>query len=186
MKQDGRECKDAGMNNAEKQTYAKSELTRALVALLETKELSEITVSELSREAQVSRVSFYRNFAGMEDVLEQRARQLLGGWYEANRVWLREDEARTGRNDLLLAELFGHMRDNSDFYLLLHRRGLLRLVVSSLREILMPDEPATNFEAYLKAFAVHGMYGWIDEWMSRGMAESAEEMEALLRARTIG
>ena len=34
--------------------------------------------------------------------------------------------------------------------------------------------------AYATAFLAHGIYGWIAEWVARGMQESPEEMAALL------
>lgn len=34
--------------------------------------------------------------------------------------------------------------------------------------------------AYVTSFIAYGTFGWIDEWIGRGMQESAETMEALL------
>lgn len=44
-------------------------MQQALLRLLRTKELSEITVTELTRTAGVARVTFYRNYNDMADVL---------------------------------------------------------------------------------------------------------------------
>ena len=37
-----------------------------------------------------------------------------------------------------------------------------------------------NMWAYTKSFIAYGTYGWIQEWISRGMQESAETMTTLL------
>ena len=46
------------MNNEQKNTYVKQQLTRALLELLQKKTLAEISVSELTERAGVGRVSF--------------------------------------------------------------------------------------------------------------------------------
>ena len=38
-----------------------------------------------------------------------------------------------------------------------------------------------NREAYEKAFWTYGIYGWLLEWMGRGMAESADDINAMLQ-----
>ena len=46
---------------AETLSYAKTELTKALLSLLKKKKLHEITISELCNKAGLSRLSYYRN-----------------------------------------------------------------------------------------------------------------------------
>lgn len=58
------------MNNEQKNTYVKQQLTQALLELLQKKTLAEISVSELTERAGVGRVSFYRNFHTKEDILK--------------------------------------------------------------------------------------------------------------------
>ena len=48
-----------------------ADITDALFELLKTKELTQITVTELIKKAGVCRASFYRNFYLMEDVIRQ-------------------------------------------------------------------------------------------------------------------
>ncbi len=54
-----------------KERSVSTDITDALFELLLTKELSQITVTELIRKAGVCRASFYRNFYLMEDVIRQ-------------------------------------------------------------------------------------------------------------------
>ena len=46
------------MNNEQKNTYVKKQITATLLALLKEKPLSDITVSELTDRAEIGRVSF--------------------------------------------------------------------------------------------------------------------------------
>lgn len=50
------------MDNAEKNSYVKKQITNAILILLKEKELKDISISEITSTAQVSRISFYRNY----------------------------------------------------------------------------------------------------------------------------
>ena len=54
-----------------KERSVTSDITDALFELLKTKELPQITVTELIKKAGVCRASFYRNFYLTEDVIRQ-------------------------------------------------------------------------------------------------------------------
>ena len=36
-----------------------------------------------------------------------------------------------------------------------------------------------NLEAYMKSFWAYGIYGWLLEWIKRGMPESGKELRSL-------
>lgn len=173
------------MNNTQKQTFAKNELTKALLVLLKEKELDQITVSELSRVSQVSRVSFYRNFQDMKAILVDYCNTIVMAWYHQNEDRFDQEHQDFGRNDELLAGIFQHLRDNEDFYNLLNRRGYLRLIVPVLKRIFLRKRADNNYQVYLESFYLYGMYGWIKEWLDRGLVESPEEIEVWLKARSI-
>ena len=54
-----------------KERSVTTDITDALFELLKSKELSQITITELIRKAGVCRASFYRNFYLTEDVIRQ-------------------------------------------------------------------------------------------------------------------
>ena len=75
------------MNNEQKNTYVKRQITDALLSLLKEKPLSDISVSELTDKAGIGRVSFYRNYQSKEDILREESDRLikeLGVLYESN------------------------------------------------------------------------------------------------------
>lgn len=61
---------------ANKENYSvKTEIEKALLILLAKKEYTDITVTDVVKEANVARVSFYRHFSSISDVLESIADQ---------------------------------------------------------------------------------------------------------------
>lgn len=165
------------MDNTEKNTYVRRQLTAALLELLEAKELRDISVSEIAAAAGVHRVSFYRNYGEKEDILREYIQKLFGEWTGAY------DRQERHSDDDLCVHLFSHLNGYKDFYLLLSRRGLLCLLQDVLKRICGPKPEYPNSGAYAAAFIACGLYGWIEEWAARGMQESAEEMAALLNER---
>ena len=72
------------MNNIEKNTYVKKQITNALLSLLKSKELKDISISEVTSAAGVSRVSFYRNYKEKEDILREYIKRQLTNWMNDN------------------------------------------------------------------------------------------------------
>ncbi len=162
------------MNNEEKNTYVKKQITNALLTLLEQREFSEISVSQITEYAGVSRNSFYRNYSGKEDILLKYIRSLYSEWDAEYKKQGHESNVN------LYGSLFQHLSDNKDFYLLLKKRDLFHLFLAVLLEQSGPRPEHENMWAYTTAFIAYGTYGWIEEWIARGMQESGDEMADLL------
>ena len=69
------------------------------------------------------------------------------------------------------------------FYRLLYRRGLFQLFKAVPLSNIGPKPEYSNHIAYAAAFLANGIYGWIEEWIARGMQESPEEMAVLLQEK---
>lgn len=168
-------CTDMG--NAERNSYVKTQITEATIQLFNEKELAEISISEIISKAKVSRNSFYRNFTDKTDVILQHLRRLYSEWERAL-----HSNGEVSNNELY-ASLFGHIKSNSEFYLLLKRGGLFHLLLTVLNEQNGAQTSDDNLWAYIKSYVTYGTFGWIEEWINRGMQESADEMMVLLQSQ---
>ena len=65
------------LSNKQAKMVTKCCLQTALIQLLDKKELSNISVSELARRAGVSRTAFYSNYQTVDDVLTELIDQKL-------------------------------------------------------------------------------------------------------------
>lgn len=162
------------MGNKERNNFVKQSITKTTICLLSEKELSSISISEICSAANVSRNSFYRNYDSVQDILKGHVRNLLTDWDTTYKA------SGKNTNYELYGSLFGHLKENSDFYLLLEQRGLFDLVLDVLLELFGPKPELPNMWAYTISFIQYGTYGWIKEWISRGMQESEDEMAKLL------
>ncbi|MFV0558864.1 MAG: TetR-like C-terminal domain-containing protein [Enterococcus sp.] len=101
-------------------------------------------------------------------------RHLFVTW---NNEWVKQNNAS---NAELFGSLFQHLKEDSPFYLLLHKRNLFHLFLQIMFEQNGPKAEYDNMSAYVTSFMSYGTYGWINEWIARGMQESAEKMAELL------
>ena len=158
------------MNNQEKNTYVRSRILAALLKMMHEQPLADISISALVSTAQVGRASFYRNYTDKEDVLRQENDRLTAQWKQSY-----EAVKHDAPNELLIS-LLDFYREHSDFYLALHQAGLSEIVLQALLEQSEITTEMPNAIAYLKSSIAYMLYGWIMEWMKRGMTESGTEL----------
>ena len=155
-------------------SYASQQISAAMIELLKENAFSDISVSEICEKAQVSRNSFYRNFADREDILYKHIRFLLNEW----------DKYREYNDKGSGAEFFGNvfafLKHNEDFFSLLSKRNMLHVLLRVIKDMHGAKPEHDNIAAYLTSFMSYGTFGWIEEWINRGMQESAESMTELL------
>lgn len=167
------------MDNTEKNSYVKKQITNALLMILKEKELKTISISEFTTTAQVIRISFYRNYDNKESIIREYMSFTLNEWNKEH------PKADKDTEDDILGDIFAYITEYKDFYLLLRDRGIFYFFKDIIINILGPKPEYPNFGAYTAAFIANGIYGWIEEWFLRGMQESGEEMTRLLKSRKL-
>jgi AcrR family transcriptional regulator len=161
------------MNNEQKNTYVKKQITATLIDLLKKKSLPEISISELTDKAGISRVSFYRNYQSKEDILKEESNRLIKEWgklYESN---------PESAPETLFPSLFDFYRDHREFYTTLYNAGMSSIMMETIVGTIQITPDMKNLEAYIKSFWAYGIYGWLLEWIKRGMPESGKELSFL-------
>ena len=161
------------MNNEQKNTYVKKQITATLIDLLKKKSLSEISISELTDKAGIGRVSFYRNYQSKEDILKEESNRLIKEWgklYESN---------PESAPETLFPSLFDFYRDHREFYTTLYNAGMSSIMMETIVGTIQITPDMKNLEAYIKSFWAYGICGWLLEWIKRGMPESGKELSFL-------
>ena len=133
-----------------------------------------ISISAVVNTAQVGRASFYRNYTDKADVLRQENERLMAQWKESF-----EHEPHDIPNAFFVS-LLDFYKEHSSFYLALYQAGLADMVLQTLlvHSEITPEIP--NALAYLKSSMAYMLYGWVIEWMKRGMMESGTELAKML------
>ena len=138
--------------------------------MMRVQDYQTISISDLVHEAGVSRSSFYQNFTDKEDVIHGKMKRLM-------RTWQEEFERTEGQD--LSDSLLRHFFDNRDFYLLLYRSGLSFLLLANIKSVCGVKPDAPPIFAYGAASIAGALFGWVDEWIARGMKETPQELKKL-------
>lgn len=162
------------MNNEEKNTYVRQQITHTLIQLLEKKNVNDISIKELCDTAMIGRASFYRNYSSKENVIATYAHTLIHNWADT----LEKDPEANILN--FFEHLFEHFVENKTFYLSLHKQGLSSILLDTIKRKMELTESLPNEDAYGRAWLAYGVYGLIEEWISRGMIESPSEMNEII------
>lgn len=165
------------MDNAERNSYVKKQITEALIDFLKSKELSDISISEVTKKARVSRISFYRNFETKEDILKSYINTIFHEWMDV------ADKKENIPLSELLGMMFSNFEKHKKFYGLLSKRGLVYLLKDVIVGRCGPKPEHSAVEAYASAYVAYTLYGWVETWFMRGMKESAEEIAGMFKER---
>ena len=156
------------MDKREKQV--KDRLMQAMISLTKEKEWSKISVTDLIIKAGVARASFYRNYTDAKDVLRQEADRLMTEWEKQF-----EGGSETSFN-AVLSSLLDFYRSHRTFYQALYKADLSDIVMYTIVDSFPIGDDKPNEEAYRQSSLAFMIYGWIHEWILRGMQEPGPEL----------
>ena len=142
-------------------------ITEALILLMQKQPYDSITVTELTRKAGVGRVSFYRNYKSKDDILIQKLDEVGVDWW-------RRQSGQPGAN--YAYALACHGQTIREILLLLYRHNLRHLLLTNIWNCCGPSPEDGVRGAYSKAVLAGAIFGLCDEWISREMVETPEEI----------
>ena len=126
-------------------------LTQALLLMMEQKPLAQINISELCEKAGVSRVSFYRNFDSMEQILLQHFIRCTDDWWAD---FKKKDSA--AMSESFWSELLEQYRKNKRLVQLLYENGVSHIIKEHIFACCAPDSAPDEMEGYARAMLAGG------------------------------
>ena len=173
-----------GMNthNNKRRRESCQKIEKAFMELLQSKELSEITVSQLCKITGLNRSTFYANYMDIYD-LADKLRKALEDNFE--QMYSAEIEQGFNSNDYL--RLFRHIYENRLFY-----RTYLKLGYAHEYRIFTYDTAlarehfGNRFIEYHCEFFRAGITKIIEMWLEGGCKESPEDMEEIIKSEYRG
>lgn len=168
-------------NNKRKRT-SMQKIEQVLIELLQTKELNQISVSDICKRANLNRSTFYANYVdiyGLADTMREKL--------EAQVADLYKNEIMQGFNSHNYLLLFRHIKENQIFY-----RTYFKLGYDETYQILTYDYKlakkhfADRFIDYHMEFFKSGLTKMIKLWLQNGCRETPEEMFEILKSEYRG
>lgn len=157
-------------------------IEKVFIELLQTKELSEIRVSDICKRAQLNRTTFYANYPdihGLADTIRDRLEVAVSDLYK--------DEITQGFNSNDYLKLFRHIKENQIFYQTYFKLGYDNNYKIITYDINLAREHFQNkFIEYHMEFFKAGITQIIKLWLKNGCRESLEDMFEIIKSEYHG
>lgn len=158
----------------------------ALTKLLKNKSLSQINISELCREANINRGTFYFHYEEVSDVFQEFFEEIINDLKESYYEPYRHNELLSAENvDPKTIRIFHHIKKYESFY-----KIVLSEEVSMKYYYMLFDEIRNMYEqdiynkievnTFASSYQANAMIGLIIEWYRNGFVESADRMNVHL------
>lgn len=153
-------------------------IMKTMMECLESKLLSEITVTEIQRRSGISRSTFYRLFDSKEDVIRYACDQFF------DRFWESADAEGTAS---VIDGFSSYLVSNAGFLISLERNGLLGALQAGrpqnyrrLSKVLdLPVSGDRRWDYYANALQAI-LASFIAVWIRRGMRDDVELVQSAL------
>lgn len=152
-------------------------ITGGLFRLMRRKPFSQITITELCREADMGRKTFYRNFDRKEDVVDFYLDLLRERYGQRLRQHSSGEQLRLH---------FTFLKENADQFILLYQNGFHQTVSEKFNALLSETMPIWSADPteqqYRSRYIVAGIEALQRVWVERGFAESIDEIMDIVRS----
>lgn len=157
-------------------------IEKTFLELLQTRELNQITVSDICKGCQLNRSTFYANYVDLYDLADKVRIHLEE---EVARLYETETEEKVNSNDYL--KLFRHIKDNQLFYRTYFKLGYDNQFQLTAYDVCQAQQYFGNqhIEYHIEFFRC-GFNAVVKKWLAGGCRETPEEMEAILRSEYQG
>lgn len=173
--------------------YTKMVLEDSFIKLLEKKDISQITITEICENADINRATFYAHYSDQNDLLKKIEYKLLDN---INAHLAKLDQKNNKVSAVLIAEkIFEYIQENARLCrLLLSERGdftfqkqIMTLVYDKIITEITDNNKITKEDAeYVYSFTITGCVGFVQKWLDDDMKKSPRYMAETVIKLTLG
>ena len=164
------------VKNNKRRKESQERLERAFIELLQARQISEITVSDLIKNAKLNRSTFYANYLDIFDLADKTREKLEQDFSNL----FADYDYFNDRNGAL--KMFRHIKENQLFYqtyfkLCYDDKHLISICDPKRAEM---EHVSENLKYHIEFFR-NGLNAIIKLWLAGGCRESPEEMAEVLK-----
>lgn len=157
-------------------------IEKVFIDLLQTRELNEISVSDICKRAGLNRTTFYANYTdiyGLADSIRDKLENNLSDLYQ--------NEITQGFNSNDYLKLFYHIKENQIFYQTYFKLGYdNNYKIFTYDTALAREHFQNKFIEYHMKFFKSGITEVIKLWLQNGCQESPEDMFEIIKSEYRG
>lgn len=162
--------------NNKRRRESREKIERVFIDLLQTREMHEVTVSDICKSAGLNRSTFYANYVDICQLADTVRESLEGNLNELYR-----DEIEKGYNSNDFLRLFRHMKENQSFYQTYFKLGYDNQYKIVRYDARLAELHFDNrFLEYHMEFFKSGFTAIVKMWLHNGCRETPEEMNEII------
>ncbi len=169
------------VKNNRRRRESQEKIERAFIELLQTREIKDITVSDLIKMTELNRSTFYANYIDIFDLADKTREKLENDF---NNLFADYDYVNERSGAL---KMFTHIKENQIFY-----KTYFKLCCDDKHLVSIYDTRRavkehmdSNIKYHIEFFR-NGLNAVIKMWLAGGCRESPEEMAGVLKAEYRG
>lgn len=164
--------------NNKRRKESQNKIEKTFIQLIQTKDLQNISVTDICKSAHLNRSTFYANYLDIYD-LADKVREKLED--EVNLLY--SDEIKNKYNSNNFLKLFYHIKENQLLYktyfkLGFHNNNTIFRYDTNLAKDFFDDK----FIEYHIEFFRNGLNSVIRLWLNKDCKETPEEIEAIIKS----
>lgn len=158
-------------------TLTKECIVTALLRLMQTKNYDNISITDITNLAGVSRMAYYRNYKSKDEIL-------INHLTDMEKILLSEiggEKAETFRG--AIGYVSGFFQENADVIKAIYDAGLAHLLTKMLEDRVysyFPIAAAANDGRYAVHYYVGAILSVFKLWFDNGMVESVDEISDII------
>ncbi|WAA09148.1 TetR/AcrR family transcriptional regulator [Fervidibacillus albus] len=172
------------LNNNSANKMVRECIFTSLMILMKKKEYQDITITDITNKAGVSRMAYYRNYSSKENIITDYLDELFEKYLEEISNYKHIDAY------VFAYKFFEYFRQHRELIENLNKANLSVLILnkfdgyllSIFEKILYNDGPKSSSK-YAIQFLAGGLYKVLIEWVESGLKENDEEMAIIIKER---
>lgn len=167
------------IQNNQRKKKSQEKIQKVFIELIQTKEINQITVSDICKKANLNRTTFYSNYIDIYDLANKIKENLFQAVLD-----LYPDETKEKKHSYDFLKLFKHIKENQLFYKTYFKLnyddnfdvfdGMI-----DYNEVIKYYGNNTNINYHITFFK-SGLNAVIKRWLYYGCIESPEEMRDII------
>lgn len=164
--------------NNKRKKESRERIMKVFVSELQTRDVRDISVTDICKLADVNRSTFYANFIDVYDLVDKINEIMLEMFFDIYR-----DETDNKKHSYNFLKLFKHIKENQIFYhtfFKLNENFDKSLFTYNVKEEMIRFYGSDEHVEYHIDFFHAGLNAIIKRWLNSGCKESPEEMENII------
>ena len=162
---------------SESNKLAKEYIVTALIELMKVHDYHDITITDLTKKAGVSRMAYYRNYTSKEDIINKFIDEVGASIHQKLEILRSNADVYA-----YYYELFTQLGSYNDLAITAYNAGLGELILSQINKnmaLTFPCNGSSAAERYRHLYMAGAFYNIFINWLKNGQKEPVSDMARL-------